>query len=367
MISMGTCKYCGQPTGLLSLYHKECKQRHSQGCDALKRDLNKFLNGEILPKSLTESLKLYQQPDYLNKDDLKEIALAEFEDFENMMKPPYPASLLQRITDVGAILGLRYDEMNGKGTLSRIAQKLIRAFCIEYFLGRLELDKLDSRTQKILLALPLTQQELEEARLHTLGKAATKFLQDGILSSEEEQLFNGFVNHYSLPINNLPVKYKGSDIPKVSQASLLRQLQQGIVPRTNLSIPVLLGTKENALSIFSGVKCLEEKTQRITRGRMGGLSFRVCKGVYYRTGSFGGKPIERSFLQTIGTGELIITNLNLIFYSTTRSIKISLKKIIAFTPYSDGIEIHKDGSSKRIIFQGFDPWLLVNVFSLLSI
>jgi len=39
--------------------------------------------------------------------------------------------------------------------------------------------------------------------------------------------------------------------------------------------------------------------------------------------------------------------------------------MIGVTPYSDGIEIHRDGANaKRLTFQGFDSWFLMNIISL---
>ena len=44
--------------------------------------------------------------------------------------------------------------------------------------------------------------------------------------------------------------------------------------------------------------------------------------------------------------------------------KIPYSKMIGVTPYSDGIEVHRDGANvKRLTFQGFDSWFLMNVIS----
>ena len=72
-----------------------------------------------------------------------------------------------------------------------------------------------------------------------------------------------------------------------------------------------------------------------------------------------------------GTGTLYITNKHIIFQSPTSAQKVPYSKMIGVTPYSDGIEIHRDGieihrdgaNAKRLTFQGFDSWFLMNVIS----
>ena len=53
-----------------------------------------------------------------------------------------------------------------------------------------------------------------------------------------------------------------------------------------------------------------------------------------------------------GTGTLYITNKHIIFQSPTSAQKVPYSKMIGVTPYSDGIEIHRDGANaKRLTFK----------------
>lgn len=67
-----------------------------------------------------------------------------------------------------------------------------------------------------------------------------------------------------------------------------------------------------------------------------------------------------------GTGTLFITNKNLIFNSPSKGLKIPYTKIIGVTPYSDGLELNRDGNAKRIMLQGFNSWFVVNVMAIIS-
>ena len=89
------------------------------------------------------------------------------------------------------------------------------------------------------------------------------------------------------------------------------------------------------------------------------------KGVYYRTGRMKRHPVEHSSMEMPGLGSLIVNNKNLIFHSPQKSMKAPFNKIIVITPYSDGIEVHKDSANqKRMTIHGFDPLFVMNMFSL---
>jgi hypothetical protein len=91
------------------------------------------------------------------------------------------------------------------------------------------------------------------------------------------------------------------------------------------------------------------------------------KGVTYRTGGFKGHPVETSYMENMGIGSLYVTNKNIIFMGQTRSIKVPYTKIIGINPYSDGMEVQRDGSNvKRLVFQGFDCSFILNVINLIS-
>ncbi|MCQ2280943.1 MAG: hypothetical protein MJZ49_09140 [Bacteroidales bacterium] len=71
-------------------------------------------------------------------------------------------------------------------------------------------------------------------------------------------------------------------------------------------------------------------------------------------------------MDNLGIGSLYLTNKNLIFSAPTKAVKIPYSKLIGLTPYSDGIEILKDGATKRMVMQGFDSWFIMNLLSLIS-
>lgn len=213
----------------------------------------------------------------------------------------------------------------------------------------------------------MVQSNIEDAYLYVLNKAAMNFLKNGFLSDDEQQKIDEYVKYLALPVNNLPAQYQNSEISKLGQVSILKNVQRGIIPRANMVAPIILGKNETILWTYNGVNLYQEKITKEWVGRSGGFSFRIIKDVYYRTGSMKGHPVEHSSMEFNGTGSLYVTNKNLIFYSQQKSVKVPFNKIVGITPYSDGIEVHKDGANqKRMTMQGFDPWFLMNLLSLIS-
>ena len=78
------------------------------------------------------------------------------------------------------------------------------------------------------------------------------------------------------------------------------------------------------------------------------------------------KPVERSYMNQEGVGDLYITNKHLIFNSPTKGLKIPYSKIIGVTPSSDSLEMNRDGNAKCLILQGFDSWFVMNAMSLVA-
>ena len=271
------------------------------------------------------------------------------------------------VDDLLNALAVPYSRINRDGAVDEFTSKLMKGFMVEYFTGKLTLSKAHARCQKVLARFPMAQSGIEDTYLYVLNKAAINFLKDGFLSDDEQQKIDEYVQHLALPVNSLPAQYKDSEISKLGQVTILKDIQRGVVPRTNVVAPIILGKKESILWAYNDVNLYQEKIQREWVGRSGGFSFRIMKGVYYRTGGMKGHPVEHSSMELQGTGTLYITNKNLIFHSSSKGVKIPFNKMVGINPYSDGIEVLKDGANaKRLALQGFDPWFLMNLLSQVS-
>lgn len=93
--------------------------------------------------------------------------------------------------------------------------------------------------------------------------------------------------------------------------------------------------------LFRNITLHQQKVQREYVGRTHGMSFRVMKGVYYRTGGFKGHPVETTIMQRIGTGSVCLTDKNLYFASPEKSLKIPYSKVLSIESYSKWYRIAK--------------------------
>jgi hypothetical protein len=113
---------------------------------------------------------------------------------------------------------------------------------------------------------------------------------------------------------------------------------------------VILKAKEELLVLLPDVALREARSVRTTSGGYAGPSFKVAKGIYFRTGAFGAQSQSHDELKELDHGRLTLTNKRFIFTGAVRSSEISLPKIVAMEPYTDGIAIEISGHSKTQYF-----------------
>lgn len=124
----------------------------------------------------------------------------------------------------------------------------------------------------------------------------------------------------------------------------------GLVPITN--VPIMLSKDEKCYIRIDGVNLQEERSVRVSTGGYGGFSFRVAKGVYARTGSFGASSESHLELRLIDTGTLYVTNKRYIFDGSKKNIQGELKKIISIETYSNGIKISRGRTDEGYLWPG---------------
>lgn len=205
-----------------------------------------------------------------------------------------------------------------------------------------------------------------QAALKCLEQAIEMALDDGLLSREEESTLAEYVERYSLDKEQLS---RNQSYLRLVKAAILRDLLEGKVPTRatfDMTIPVNFQKSEQLIWLFQNAEYLQPRTHTTYQGRSSGVSLRVMKGVYYRTGMFTGNPIKTTEIATIDRGILAVTNKHLYFVGTVKSLRIPFSKIIAFQPYSDAIAVGRDGIAKQDIFKIDDGWFGYNLVSRLT-
>lgn len=199
----------------------------------------------------------------------------------------------------------------------------------------------------------------------SLDSAVKNYLNDGIIDETEKWTVARFIQFSGLPQS---VLNRNHAIEKILQAEIVQDILNGKKPQPKItiagSVPFMLAKNETFLWLFREITFYEQKVHREYRGRSRGLSFRICKGVYYRIGSFKGTPIDSTYIQRIGTGNVCLTDRHFYFSCPEKSLKIPYNKVLNIETYSNGICLHKDGiDAKPLFFEGLDGWFCYNVIA----
>jgi len=121
-----------------------------------------------------------------------------------------------------------------------------------------------------------------------------------------------------------------SDYPSAAE----RVLEQGRLPTLNISSLILTSGED---CHFVDKACLlTQKTIRHTRRRSCGTSFRIAKGITFRTGGGFSSPVEQT-IPVYTPGYLYITNKRIVFTAREKAFDKKLTALSALTPYSDAV------------------------------
>lgn len=223
----------------------------------------------------------------------------------------------------------------------------------------------DREIKNIVESSHIDNTALQQIYCSVFDDAIDNYLNDGVIDTQENQTVARFMQFTGLPQSVLNAN---QSLEKVVQSKVLQDILQGNVPAPNITIngdfPFLLGKGEHLIWLFRNITLHQQKVQREFVGRSRGVSVRVMKGVYYRTGGFKGHPVETTVMQRIGIGSVCLTDKNLYFASPEKSLKVPYTKILSIDSYSNGIGLQKDGASDKPMFlEGLNSWFTYNVIA----
>jgi hypothetical protein len=246
------------------------------------------------------------------------------------------------------------------------AKELISNTVTENFedLNNLNFNELKSLSKESFVS----DSEYEDLISNAYSKTLDQYLDDGVLSKEEENKLEKFMEKSEL---SQDVFDKNDSLSKTIRASILRDLLNGneIANRlkVNGNLPFKFQKSENLIWLFQNVELFEQRINTTYEGGSHGVSLRIAKGVYYRTNSFKGHPVKTTKIVPIATGILALTEKHIYFSSSIKNFRINYEKIITIDPYSDGIGITKDGvTAKPQVFKNVDGWFCYNFIKNIS-
>jgi hypothetical protein len=112
---------------------------------------------------------------------------------------------------------------------------------------------------------------------------------------------------------------------------------------------IILKKNEKIIFMMSPIDYLEERSKRVS-GRGQGYSFRVAKGVWYRTSQFRSEYADT--ITKLDSGVMAFTNKRYIFLGNSKNIDQPLTSLTAINPFADGVSFVRSGKQRTEFFSG---------------
>ncbi|MCF8032068.1 MAG: hypothetical protein K9K66_02360 [Desulfarculaceae bacterium] len=250
------------------------------------------------------------------------------------------------------------DERNeALNKISVLAEKIINE--------EMKLDEFKSTVAVLANTHNFTEEQKRDALIKGWEQCVDKALEDSLLSEEEEDSLADYYRAFDLSQQELN---RNDAFTQVVKAGVLRDLVQGEVNPERMKIqgdlPFNFMKSEKLIWVFTNTDYYEEKTRRQYVGGHAGVSVRVVKGVYFRTGSFKGHPVETKETVYIGKGLLAVTTKHVYFSGGGKSFRIRHNKIVTIEPHSDGVTVQRDAATaKPQSFATGDGWFTYNLLA----
>ena len=229
------------------------------------------------------------------------------------------------------------------------------------------------------------KEALEDEQLEPSERISLELLRKNLLLSEEtakdiyaaeaSQKYNDYLNTMIADkrlspaedkqlqelAKNLGVKVNNDDATMnlLNKYRLFWTIENGQIPSIQADINL---QKSECLYFKTNIDWYEMRT--VTRRiNYNGTSarIRICKGVYYTIGSISPEKVTENIWKLIDTGTLYVTSKRLIFMGSNSNKNIRFNKVLAFEPYSDGVQIEKD-TGRPVLFGFTDN---IDIFSVL--
>ncbi|MFA5572775.1 MAG: hypothetical protein ACOX8U_04280 [Bradymonadia bacterium] len=230
-----------------------------------------------------------------------------------------------------------------------------------------DLKRLESTIEQVAASSRIDKETMNSLLLSGWEKAVDVAFDDGLLSGEEETALSELKQYFSLSQQELD---RNGAFTKIVKGAVLRDIFDGKLPerfQIDGNLPFNLQKTEKVVWVFQNVNYYEEKTRTRYVGGSQGVSIRIAKGLYYRTGAFKGERVQTSETIHADTGLLGVTNKHVYFAGSSKRFRIAYNKIVSFEPFSDGIGVQRDAqTAKPQSFSTGDGWFTYNLITNLA-
>jgi len=367
---MAICIYCNEKAGIFRNYHKNCQKQFEEGRKNILQIIRAFSRNDEDIKGFQNRINIIAENSFIKGTELRNIIIEGIKNQFNTIsiQVSSPINPFQKIFKIINELNIRneiefdesYQEFN-----ERLLEYLSNELADKHFSnGIAEIEEFIKRNENEYF---LNKQFLRKLLLKSLEKAINSFLEDGVITEDEEKAILDFKSHYNLTQEELS---QYDTYKKLIQSLILRDIMNGILPdRVKIKDQVYFNLQKNEklIWLYNDVDYYVDTVKRHYEGGHQGASIRIAKGFYYRVGGFKGRPVDTVEKKYFGKGILGFTNKHLYYFSYKTSFRVRYDKIVSVTPFSNGITILKDGvTAKPQTFIDGDGWFSYNLVRNLS-
>lgn len=376
---MGKCRYCGDPAGFLRRSHRTCRDTHARGIVAIAGTM---ADATLTDGEAAEHIRKTAEQHLIHGKDLLRAV-------HNGWTTCVQGHLVRDGVDpteekrLDALLA-RFDTDRVKADRRQIweqveqarrekAEQNIRRLLHEAMkvpqdlknegedATRQALAQVEDKIASAATEGGITKTETRAMIVKAMEGAIDRALDDDFLSSEEEDALVRLTSHFRLDKDHLDIRGTWT---RVVKAAVLRDLMEGKVPERMQfgGHPFRLQKSETLIWAFENVDYSTVRTRTEFRGGYAGVSIRIAKGLYFRTGGFKGHPVQHEETVHVDTGLLGVTTRHLYFSGSSKSFRIRHSKIVTLEAYSDGVGVMREGvRAKPEFFEVGDGWFAYNL------
>jgi hypothetical protein len=190
----------------------------------------------------------------------------------------------------------------------------------------------------------LSEKEQRERSSEAFRSYAENVLADDHLTEEEEAAFGDVASALDIDQTEFATTFK--DVLNRLVIARVNDGRLGVIEQ-----PHLMTKKDEVVHLETEASLMKEVAQREFRAGTSGVSFRIAKGVSYRTGAIRGKSvIVGTELQVADSGVLAVTSQR-IAYMGNKTIEMSYAKLMNLEVFSDGVRVHVSNRQNAPLFK----------------
>lgn len=256
-------------------------------------------------------------------------------------------ALLEKVVEDFVITNKETEELKGLKEKLKLSNRATTKIAEEIYSKSLILclqdDNLSEKEKEFLSKLEkifdIPSRFIATEAIKSYDRVFKKQIEDRKLTDDEEKLLDKLKEDLKLS-DKMIVK----NLKELERLKLLTKIQEGKLPvvATNM----ILQKGETCHWTVPAKLCEERVISRRYEGGYSGVSFRIARGVSFRTGGFRGHPVVQRGVVEVDSGNLTITNKRTVFRGIKKTAVFPYKKVVDIQLFKDAFQITKEGRSK---------------------